>query len=468
VPDAAPGPAAAGEAPPKLPRAAEVARLRAALTDHEGLRIVSVSGPGGVGKSHLVRHVVEAIEAEQRVGDRLLKLSVDGANEQARTDFFALVEGHLARAAPPGATRRDPFPHLRKVAAVHRALVEVASAELDAGEAPAHVKLAALSLLRMGRRLNKLVPKSKELFDAGAAEDTSVDRSLDDAWRMVGSLRALRGSSALPGPVRELLGATTRSRVRTDLHDVTAEALVADLADQSVAPRAQSAPSPRRARRAHVLLVIDDFEALAPTLEEFLVGALVPRLAEAPFASTMIVIGRDELAAMHPAWSQHCRQFLADSVRLAPFARDEALGMLAEAGVPEDRREAMFEAAQGFPFLLRLLADEMTAEGADSALFLRTFFERTTRWLSPRQREWFMRVCYLDAVNVDTLARVFPPDGEDRVDQVQDWFEREASIRDPTAPVFRVRPLIREKVLRYLELRSPSRHRELLERARGA
>jgi hypothetical protein len=43
---------------------------------------------------------------------------------------------------------------------------------------------------------------------------------------------------------------------------------------------------------------------------------------------------------------------------------------------------------------------------------------------------------------------------------VQDWFEREPSIRDPTSSVFRVRPLIRDKVLRYLELRSPSRHRE--------
>ena len=39
------------------------------------------------------------------------------------------------------------------------------------------------------------------------------------------------------------------------------------------------------------------------------------------------------------------------------------------------------------------------------------------------------------------------------------------SIRDPSAPVYRVRPLIREKVLRYLELRSPSRHRDMLEKA---
>jgi hypothetical protein len=179
----------------------------------------------------------------------------------------------------------------------------------------------------------------------------------------------------------------------------------------------------------------------------------------------MVLLGRDELEAMHPAWSQHCRQYLAEPIRLSPFSRDDALLMLAQAGVPEGRREEMYEATQGFPFLLSLLIDEASAEGADSALFLRKFFDRTTRWLTERQREWFVRVCYLDAVNVDTLTPLFP--GEN-VDEIQDWFEREASIRDPAAPVFRVRPLIREKVLRYLELRSPSRHRELLARARDA
>ena len=69
-----------------------------------------------------------------------------------------------------------------------------------------------------------------------------------------------------------------------------------------------------------------------------------------------------------------------------------------------------------------------------------------------------MRVCYLDRVNEDTLRPLFP--NED-VRRVQDWFEKEPSIRDPSASFFRVRPLIRDKVVRYLEIRSPSRHREL-------
>ena len=166
---------------------------------------------------------------------------------------------------------------------------------------------------------------------------------------------------------------------------------------------------------------------------------------------------------MHPAWSQHCRRYLVDQIRLAPFGREAALDLLDKAGVPEARREELYQATQGFPFLLALLVEELGEEGGGSALFLRRFFDRTTRWMAPREREWLTRVCYLDEVNLDTLSPLFP--GED-VERIQDWFERESSIRDPTAPVFRVRPLIREKVLRYLELRSPSRHRELLDLAR--
>lgn len=448
-------------------RGSEAARLLAALQERApGLRVISVSGPGGVGKSYLLRHVLETAEA---TGPRWLKLAVDGASEQARSDFFALVDGQLARRslAPPATPKHDYFPHVRRVAAIHRALVDDVAVELSATKAPPKLKVAAIALLKAGRRLNKVVPKTREYFDAGIAQDADVGPTLDEAWKLVASLRALRDGSAMPGPVRNFFGWTYGPRVKCDLYNVTADALITDLSAaiggyvRKDVLRFTQAPIPGLDR---LLLVIDDFEALAPVLEEFLVGSLVPQLAEAQFPVTLVILGRDELTAMHPAWNQHCQQYLHDdAIRLAPFGRDAALDLLASAGVPEARREELYEATQGFPFLLSLLIDEMGAEGADSALFLRKFFDRTTRWMSEREREWFVRVCYLESVNIDTLGPLFP--GED-AERIQDWFEREASIRDPAAPVFRVRLLIREKVLRYLELRSPSRHRELLERAR--
>jgi hypothetical protein len=216
---------------------------------------------------------------------------------------------------------------------------------------------------------------------------------------------------------------------------------------------------------SRVLLVIDDFEAIGPLLEDFIVGALIPKLAGARFQTVLIVLGRDDLEAMHPGWAQHCKRFIRDQIRLTPFGRESAFALLAEAGVPPERHEEYFKNTQGFPFLLNLLVEERMEDGAESALFLRKFYDRITRWMSAAEEEWFVKVCYLDAVNVDTLKLLFP---ESDVGKIQDWFEREASIRDPAARVFRVRPLVREKVLRYQEVRAPSRHRELLSLASPA
>lgn len=454
-------------------RTSETARLvdllHRATPDGPNLRIVGLSGPGGVGKSYLLSHVLDAADPAS-LG--YLRLSVDGSNEQARRDFFGLIDGQLAKASlpPPAKAKHDYFPEVRRVAGQHRALVEAAAAELKSSAAPDELKSAVLGLLRAGQMLNKAVPKTRKLLDLHelAVKDADVASTLDKVWDLAGGLRVLRDASVLPGPVRDALGLGQRERVKNDLYGATADALLSDLSAALGGYLRRDFfrfTQPRVAGLDRLLLIVDDFEALAPTLEEFLVGSLIPRLSDAPFATTLILLGRDDLDAMHPAWAQHNRRYIQEQIRLAPFERGAALAMLTEAGVPEARREELFQATQGFPFLLSLLIEELGSEGADSALFLRKFFDRTTRWMSPREREWFVRICYLDHVNLDALARVF--DGEE-VEVIQDWFEKEASIRDPAAPVFRVRPLIREKVLRYLELRSPSRHREMLERATKA
>jgi hypothetical protein len=452
------------------PRRSETARLLDQLQRTDaGLSIVGVSGPGGVGKSFLLRHALNNVDPSL---PRPLTLSLDGSSEQARGDFFALIDGQLAKASlpAPAKPKHDYFPQVRRIASIHRGLVEAVAAELKATGAPQEVKDVGVALLRAGRRLNKAVPKTREFLDLASStvKESDISQTLDEAWQLVTGLRALRSSTALPGPLLDFFGLGDRIRVKNDLYNVTADALLSDFTAALIGYRGEDIfrltqpPIPGVQR---LLLIIDDFEALAPTLEDFLVGALIPRLAEAPFQTTLIILGRDDLEAMHPAWQQHCSRFIRDQIRLAPFDRASALDLLTRAGVPEERHEALYEGSQGFPFLLSLLIEESSAEGADSALFLRKFFDRTTRWMTSRERDWFVRACYLDNVNIDTLSALFP--GED-LEQIQDWFEREASIRDPSASVFRVRPLIQDKVLRYLELRSPAKHRDMLEKAKSA
>jgi hypothetical protein len=211
-----------------------------------------------------------------------------------------------------------------------------------------------------------------------------------------------------------------------------------------------------------LLLLIDDFEVLADTLGDFLIGKLIPQLAAANFTTLILVVGRDDLEASHMGWAQHCRKYIRDEMRIEPLSREAAFQMLREAGIAEERIASVYESTQGFPFLLNLVIEENRNGEGDTALFLRKFFDRTTRWMSEREREWFSKICYLDDVNEDTLRWLFPAE---EVPRIQQWFEKDP-VRDPTSRTFRVRPLIRDKVLRYQEVRTPSLHRKMLELVR--
>ncbi len=121
------------------------------------------------------------------------------------------------------------------MASIHRALVQAVAAELQdrakSSQAPEAVKAAALALLQAGQRLNKALPKTAEYVNLRRVNlhDGSVAKTLDEAWELVQRLDALRESTALPGPLRDALGMTYKARVRTDLYNVTADALITDL-----------------------------------------------------------------------------------------------------------------------------------------------------------------------------------------------------------------------------------------------
>lgn len=449
-------------------RPSEAARLRTIITGHrEGLAICGISGAGGIGKSYLVEHILSSLEPATA---GWMALRADAAQAQARGDFFALVDGQLARQslASPADPRVDYFPATRRVAEAHRALVARVTKELEREGAPEDVRRAAVAILKAAHFLNKTIPKTREFVDTVKLnlEPDAVNDRVDEAWDAISALKTLRDSEWLPEVVRNRRGITLASRLKRDLYGVTADAFVSDLS--AALPGQSSNDSFNEAQRPihgldRLLLVVDDYEALGATLGDFLISSLIPRLAEAPFATMLIVAGRDDLEDTHPGWGQHCKRYITDQIRLRPFDAETAAQLMAGQGVAEGRRAAIYERTQGFPFLLSLAIEEASGDGA-SALFLKRFFDRTTRWMSSGEREWFTRTCYLDEVNEDTLRLVV---AEEDISAVQDWFEGEASIRDPSAPTFRVRPLIREKVLSYIEVRSPSRHRELRSRAQA-
>lgn len=443
-------------------RACEVARLSRLLhACDQGLSVCSISGPGGVGKTHLVEQVLSS-ERPQELG--YIHLSVNAADSQTRGDFFGLVAGQLAKSSlpPPAQPNTNYFPQTRRVADAHRKLVEKAAAELDAKGASEEQKATVVKLLRGAQFVNEMVPPSRgrKVEAVRGVLKGCEPADVDGALQALAALKSLKESS-FPGQ-------NLQDRVKLDLFNVTADALLSDLTSAIIGDKRWGPLKPTKRSIegvSRLLIVLDDYEALAPVLGDFLVESLVPRLANTPFPTLLIVACRDDLEATHPGWSQHARRYLREHIRLAPFDKETAFGLLAEAGIAEERRISIYEATQGLPFLLTLAIEEATAPDAESALFAKKFFDRTTRWMTSREREWFAAVCYLDIINEDTLRCLFP---EREIPMVQDWFEREASIRDPASRSFRMRPLVREKTLRYLETRSPSRHRDMLRKAEGA
>ncbi len=436
-------------------RASELTRLEALLRDaRPGLAICSISGPGGVGKSYLLTRALELARPEAH---GWLQLRVDGSNASLRTDFFGVLEQLFPRGLSQGDATFDHFSRLRAVAQAHRDLSDDVVEELSQTGASEATRAAVATALKTARLLNRAIPPVSR-----ADSDAMTEATFE-------AVQKLKAFSARRGLVRRALGLSLLDRVRRELFAVTAESIVIDL---------QAALKGLKGRRRllnfalgrldgvdKLLLVIDDYEALAPVLEEFLIGSLVPALAASGLTCVMLVLGRDELEVTHSGWAQQCRRWLTEPLRLQPFDEPTARALLREAGVPEARAQELYAATQGYPFLLSLVIEEAGAPGGGSALFLRRFFERTTRWMTPTEADWFVRVCYLERVNHDTLARLFPPE---QVAAVQQWFEKEPSIRDPQAADFVVRPLIREKVLRYQAVRSPSQHAELSARAAAA
>jgi hypothetical protein len=318
--------------------------------------------------------------------------------------------------------------------------------------------------------LNEAIPKTRAMIDVGklSLDDARVAAVLDAASDAAVRLGTLRHSTALPGPLRDLVGITKRNRVKRDLYNFTADALCGDITAALVKYRATD-----RFKLTHrplegfkrLLIVLDDFEATAPVLGDFVVSALLRRLAAAPFPTVIFIACRDDLEAIHPGFGQHAKRWLAEHVQLQSFDLATAFDLMTEAKIPAETQPQFFAISHGLPYLLSLVIEEATASDSDSALFAKKFFDRTTRWMTDLERDWFTFLCYLDVVNEDTIAAMTAGTADPA--PVQRWFERESSIRDPLARVFTVRPLVREKSLQYLATRSPTRHRAMMDRALG-
>jgi hypothetical protein len=405
--------------------------------------IFGISGYGGVGKSYLWGQVLEYSQPQER---GYLRISVDAQDSAILGDFTALYDRRFApNQLPVGRPNFDHFPHARALVRQRRRLEKRVDGEIEKADFSKTAKQAARLIFQAGATVNRFSKKSEEWVDVKALQEAGVVDGIDSAIDLLSSLGVMSGSSWLPGPVKNALRITYRERLRTDLYVLSSAEWVADLCAILNRPQRQDRyrlfPS-RIEGLDRLLLVVDDFEILGKTIADFVTSALVPALELANFHSTVIILGRDALPDAQPSFQQYLSGLVRDKIRLEKFPDDVARQMFREAGHADSDIPTLMEESQGYPFLVSLLCE---AKGG-SVSFYQQFYERTTRWMTPTQRQWVIPLCYLDRVTEPAIETMLP---DPPATAVMEWFKHEGSLRDPDAEWYEITPYVRRMLKEY-------------------
>lgn len=403
--------------------------------------IFGISGYGGIGKSYLLRHVLEHIRP---VTKGFLTITLDGSNPSILGDLIGIYDHSLApRSIPRGKQNYDYFPHARKLAREHGKLARAVKTAVKKTASSDDVKEAANWIFRGGSFLNKTVPKTKDYVDFDALKKQGVDKRFEDAVDLLAQLKPLATSSWIPGPVKDLVGITYTERLKSDLYRLAADEWIADLCAilnrYRRLDRYKFTHSPIKGLD-RLLLIIDDFEILGKTIIEFVTTSLIPALESSNFHTTLVFVGRDDLSDAHVSFQHHLAHLVRQKIRLDKFKDEVTRGMFIEAGYSDDEVGKLMEESLGYPFLVNLLCE---AKGG-SVSFYQQFYERTTRWMGPTEKEWVLPLCYLDRITEESVATMLPNAAPS---SVLNWFKHEASLRDPRAEWYVIAPYIRRTLI---------------------
>ncbi len=439
----------------------------AAPVNTGGLTVLGVSGYGGVGKSFLLNSVLNEKKLE---GRDALVIKIDGGKKRLLTDFMGFVDEKLApkvvrfKGSNP---KDDQFPETRKLVSHQRKLAANVVAEVEASNLPKNVKNAAKILYRFNPLISKIPevgPALSQLLELG--EKFKVEEYAEPAIELLNSLKALKPSHGFFGKKLHL---SPLERLAISPLETIAEAYETDVRARLVGYEGKKIFKflhPKAKGINRLLLVIDDYESTSAVLGELLTDHLFPRFAQAPYPVLAIIAGRDDLRDADPEFSKDLAPYVRDRITLEPFTKEEAILFLEQAGYGAEEAAKLYEESNGYPFVLSLLSDFKANQGERPATFYQQFYERTTQWMTPQQKEWLLTLCYLSEVNNSSIKRMMP-DASPAL--IMDWFRREASVRDVKSACFRVDPYIRKMLIQHHgNLVGPEIQQDLLNRGQAA
>lgn len=391
---------------------------------------VSIEGPGGIGKSTLVRYALEPQDLATR---GYLLAEIAGQEDPDDPSAFAWFERLVNSATQQIDTKpAEAFGRARKCFGYHHEILTALEQELRAAQAD-EVELGAARALFGAARLGvgTLRRDIKTLMSKQTRDD------LEGIWKSIRSSSALR-VGRWDRWMRPLKNDMRRAPVRALMRS-----LVKDF-EQLLDPGFGDVPTPYR----RLLLILDDYEGLSTVIGRALVTQLIPRLRDATFETLLVLVGRDDIRMTDGAWDSSLSSVLGNRRIVLRPLDPGSIGLLcADRGFNDAETAARIaDESHGYPWLANILLDDLQAVGGGRATSYHRFVRRMARFMNTTERRWFEALCFLDAVNYTSIPRVLP---EADKELVMDWFINEQSIRSYAADIWKVWPYIRNRVLLY-------------------
>lgn len=420
------------------------------LSDDLGLKIFALCGPGGIGKTFLLSEVCNDINLIEK---GIVNLSISSVNNGSIMNFAKLVEygfcpQQMQRPAKPN---KDYFTHARSVFKNYYSVFDQAKEEIEKKKIEENIKKAVILAIEVGQALSEFSSnRSNFKNDLIKAGKIVTEENIDKAFSLIREMNCM-AQSWWPWE-------RNTNKVKKDFFGFVSDELILDW--QSMLHGFEVSDPQKYARFAQttvdgyhkLLMVVDDFETTGIILKDFLLGSLLPRLKSRPFPIKLIILGRDDLEATDIRFRQHFDPEIVAEERLDVFTHSEATKLLSDAGYEAAKVEEILDKTGCYPYLISFYLDNKREE-INSALSLKKFYERTTKWMTNEQRDWFNEIVFLFEVNENTLRIAFPErDGKTRR-TIMSWFENEASVRDPKSEKFCVNPLIKSRVISYFSIK---------------
>ena len=437
------------------------------------LRIQSIEGSGGLGKTTLLEH---AIYPELLEDHQYLSLKING-DYAANTDIYDLVSALINSAHSTVTRHKKPgelFPKTNNVIQAYQAFklelikaYQIQDPQLEVTQISHYLRMG----LELGQFINDAMPPTADYIRFAAISENIDDhpalyQKFNQLSQELNIMRKQKVSN-----VQILFSSASTVHLRNAFRENSllplAQAFVEDLAAILYKPQKRFDVAPRKIKGIdRLLLILDDFEALQTKMIRFLTENLLPELKKCEFDSFIFILGRDNLSNTSPNWNQHFQNNLLDSIHLKRLNQNDVYTLAKSYGITDEETKAkIWLATEGYPYDIQRWIAEIESGGI-TATSLKQFYTRMTRWLSEIEKSWLQKIVFLDVINVQNIEKMGFNSAE--AQHINEWFQNEASLRDTYSRVYRFRPFVQSRILEYLQITDPEKFSILKKQAESA